>query len=136
MSLSSDYCHFIHSAHYARISQSGERETWAQSIDRYIAFVTSNSNFSAEECDELRQSILKCEVMPSMRALMTAGPAAERDNVCIYNCAYLEIDAPRRFAEVVYILMSGTGVGFSCERAAIAKLPVIPAHIGSIAQRM
>lgn len=132
MSLPSDYCHFIHAGHYARILQSGHRETYAETVDRYISFVTKDAHFSDEECDELRQAILRCEVMPSMRAMMTAGAAAERDNVCIYNCAYLEIDTPRRFAEVMYILMSGTGVGFSCEIAAISKLPVIPAHIGSI----
>ena len=66
------------------------------------------------------------EIMPSMRALMTAGPAADRDNTCIYNCSYLEINDMRSFSELMYVLMNGTGVGYSVEEHAISQLPVIP----------
>jgi ribonucleoside-diphosphate reductase alpha chain len=77
----------------------------------------------------IRDAILSLEVMPSMRSMMTAGPASKRDNTCMYNCSYLPVDDPKSFDEAMFILLCGTGVGFSVERQYVSKLPEIP--IGS-----
>lgn len=125
-----DYNKFIHKSRYARwLEEEGRRETWEETVQRYVDFV--NSKVDSEQrfgiCwDELYHAILSLEVMPSMRAMMTAGPALERDNVCAYNCSYLPVDSPRAFDECMYILMNGTGVGYSVERQFINKLPEVP----------
>ncbi len=127
--LPTEYQSFIHLSRYARwIEEEERRETWEETVDRYINYMCCNhcegliDNATAEE---LRQGILNLEVMPSMRALMTAGPALARDNVAGFNCSYVAIDHPHSFDEILYILMCGTGVGFSVERQFIAKLPVV-----------
>lgn len=127
------YQQYIHLSRYARWLESEKRrETWEETVTRYINFmcdVQCPGLLSGEEKEELRQAILNLEIMPSMRALMTAGKALERDNCAGYNCAYLAINRVRAFAETLYILMCGTGVGFSVERQEINKLPDVPEEI-------
>lgn len=133
MKLPTDYQSFIHLSRYARwLPQENRRETWEETVERYIKFLrqkTDNCSINHDTIfNSLRHSILQLEVMPSMRCLMTAGPALERDNVCGYNCSYLPIDHPRAFDETLYILMCGVGVGFSVERQFINKLPEVNEH--------
>jgi ribonucleoside-diphosphate reductase alpha chain len=128
--LPTDYQTFIAVGHYSKIYENGHRETWPEIVERYVTFVTQGAE-SIVNVDELSSAIINCEVMPSMRAMLTAGEAANRDPTCIYNCAYLEIDKLRRFAEVLYILMSGTGIGFSCELRVVSQLPPVPLSISS-----
>lgn len=99
------------------------RETWPEAVSRYMT--TWNNEVSKEEAAELQKAITDLEVMPSMRSLMTAGPALERDNVAGFNCAFLPIDHPRAFDETLYILMCGTGVGYSVEQKYIDQLPEV-----------
>ena len=82
--------------------------------------------------EEVHEAILHSEVMPSMRAMMTSGPALERDNIVGYNCSYMPVDSPRAFDECMYILMCGTGVGFSVERENVDKLPVVSDNFSAI----
>ena len=125
--LPTDYQTFIATSRYARwIEEEGRRETWSETVTRYISFLKKHTKLNNETWKELEEAILNLEVMPSMRALMTAGVAAERDNTCIYNCAYLPVDDIRSFDEAMFILLCGTGVGFSVERQSIRKLPTIP----------
>lgn len=120
------YQEFIAFSRYSRfIDALGRRETWEETVDRYMAFVAPEALVEESIREDLREAILELEVMPSMRALMTAGPAAARDNIAIYNCAYTPVDNSERFAEILHILMNGTGVGFSCERQEINKLPEV-----------
>lgn len=122
------YEDYIHRSRYARyIPLERRRETWSETVTRYTDYIhgSTNDTISREQVDTLRQAILTKEVMPSMRALMTAGPALDRDNVAGYNCAYVAVDNPRVFDEAMYILMCGTGVGFSVERDYIRKLPEV-----------
>lgn len=130
-----DYQKFIHASRYARWDYDLERrETIEESFNRYLDFfeqtLLRNNNFSMNSSlrDSLFTAMTTFEVMPSMRALMTAGPALERDNVAGYNCSALPIDNMRAFDETMYILMCGTGVGYSVERQHIQKLPVISDH--------
>jgi len=126
MSNMSEYQTFIHASKYARWrDEDGRRETWDETVLRYTNFWLNRSQIEIDEASELREAIYNLEVMPSMRALMTAGEALERDNVAGFNCSYMAIDSPRRFDELMYILMCGTGVGFSVERQYIAKLPKV-----------
>ena len=119
------YSQFIHVSRYARwLDDKKRRESWSETVDRYINFF-KDRNPDAVDYDELRAGIYDIDVMPSMRALMTAGPALNKCNVAAYNCAYLPISHPRSFDELMYILMCGTGVGFSVERQYVAKLPEI-----------
>jgi ribonucleoside-diphosphate reductase alpha chain len=134
-SLPTDYQKFIHTSRYARWDESlGRRETWEETVDRYFDFVTeslaANNNYkiTADLKNELRTAVLELEIMPSMRALMTAGPALERDNIAGYNCSYVPINHVRSFDEILYILMCGTGVGFSVERQFVNELPVVNEH--------
>ena len=121
------YQQYIAASRYARwMPSENRRETWFETVDRYIRFWTDKGLIKSEESDMLFNSILNLEVMPSMRCLMTAGPALERDNVAGFNCSYLPIDHPRALDELMYILMCGTGVGFSVERQYINKLPDLP----------
>jgi len=125
-----DYQKFIAVSRYARwLPEENRRETWAETVDRYIENIVVPSGADLETTDKLGQAILDLEVMPSMRALMTAGPAADRDNTCIYNCSYLPVDHPRSFDEAMFILLCGTGVGFSVERQYVNKLPEVPSSI-------
>ena len=127
-SLPTDYQTFIATSRYARWLDKGKRrETWDETVSRYVDNVVSGfSGHNESLTREIEQAILSLEVMPSMRAMMTAGPAAERDNTCMYNCAYLPVDDPKSFDEAMFILLCGTGVGFSVERQYINNLPDIP----------
>lgn len=126
VNLPTQYQQFIHQSRYARWREDlGRRETWQETVDRYVEFMVTGYVESDVEAD-IRSAILNLEILPSMRALMTAGPALERCNVAGYNCSYTPIDSPLRFAEVLYVLMCGTGVGFSAERDEVEKLPVVP----------
>jgi ribonucleoside-diphosphate reductase alpha chain len=126
-----DYQTYIHKSRYARWRDDlGRRETWEETVDRYTEFFHRKRNIFLDEdgheiLDECREAILNLEVMPSMRCLMTAGPALERDNVAGYNCSYVAVDNQRVFDEILYVLCCGTGVGFSVERQYIQKLPEI-----------
>lgn len=126
------YSSFIHKSRYARwIEKEGRRENWDETVDRLVTYYVSSiskedkQTITHEEAAELREAIYNLEVMPSMRALMTAGPALERCNVAAYNCAYLPVDSPRSFDEAMYILLCGTGVGFSVEDDYVRQLPRI-----------
>ena len=124
--LPTDYQSFIHTSRYARwLDDEGRRESWGETVDRYVDNVVGNK-IDENTKDDLMFSILNLEVMPSMRAMMTAGPAANRDNTCMYNCSYLPVDDPKSFDEAMFILLCGTGVGFSVERQFITKLPDVP----------
>ena len=125
------YSSFIAKSRYARFVDSlGRRENWDETVERYAAFMYKQSKKSGyvmteKETFKIRDAILNLEVVPSMRALMTAGDALERDNVAGYNCSFLPIDHIRAFDELMYVLLCGTGVGFSVEREDINKLPVV-----------
>jgi len=132
--LPTDYQTFIATSRYARwLEDENRRETWSETVSRYIQYI-SKTGLPEEELAELEEAILNLEVMPSMRALMTAGPAADRDNTCIYNCSYLPVDNIRAFDEAMFILLCGTGVGFSVERQAITNLPVVPEHFDTTSE--
>lgn len=128
--LPTDFQKYIHTSRYARWRDDlGRRETWEETVDRYIKFFSlpdqdNNPDFY-KVLEELRGAILRLEVMPSMRCLMTAGEALKRDNVAGYNCSYIAIEDARCFDELMYVLLCGTGVGFSVERQFIAKLPEV-----------
>jgi ribonucleoside-diphosphate reductase alpha chain len=123
--LPTKYQEFIHLSRYARFRDvEGRRETWSETVDRLISYWYEKLD-GKEDLSEIEDAILNLDVMPSMRSLMTAGDALDRDNVAGYNCSYLPIDHPRAFDEAMYILMCGTGVGFSVERQFTSKLPVV-----------
>ena len=120
------YQQYIHKSRYARyLPEEQRRETWRETVERYLNFWMDKKLLSHKEANELYEDIYNLEVMPSMRALMTAGEALERDNVAGFNCSYLPIDHPKAFDEMMYVLMCGTGVGFSVERQYITKLPEV-----------
>ena len=123
--LPTDYQSFIHKSRYAKYYEGDGRESWENTIERYSANVIRNL-VDQNTKHELEQAILGLEVMPSMRSLMTAGKAADRDNTCMYNCSYLAVDDVKAFDEAMFILLCGTGVGFSVERQSISKLPEVP----------
>jgi len=117
------YQEFIHKSRYARyLDEHQRRENWDETVDRYISFFERRTKL---KLDQLRKAIIDMEVMPSMRCMMTAGDALDRDNVAGFNCAYTAIDSPRAWDEIMYILMCGTGVGFSVERQYINQLPEV-----------
>lgn len=125
------YEEFVYKSRYSRwLPNENRRENWDETVGRYIKFICNQpvlkDKLNLKTVEELYEAIYNLEVMPSMRTLMTAGPAAERDNTCTYNCAYLTIDDIKAFDEAMYILLCGTGVGFSIERQYIQKLPEIP----------
>jgi ribonucleoside-diphosphate reductase alpha chain len=133
--LPTDYQSFIHKSRYARwLDAEGRREDWSETVDRYFDYMTRwieekhNVPITKPEIDELKEAVLNLEIMPSMRALMTAGKALERNHLAAFNCSYLPLDHPRAFDELLYILMCGTGVGFSVERNNVDKLPIIADH--------
>jgi ribonucleoside-diphosphate reductase alpha chain len=129
--LPSIYQDFIHISRYARFNDEiGRRETFEETVDRYISFFQKRTDNNKKiPWEELRTAILDLEVMPSMRCLMTAGPALEKDQVAGYNCSYVAIDTPKAFDEIMYILMCGTGVGFSVESKYTNKLPEVPEEL-------
>ena len=129
--LPTDYQTFIATSRYARwLEDEGRRETWGETVGRYMTNIVSpwlTPTIEKEICD----AILSLEVMPSMRSLMTAGKSSARDNTCMYNCSYLPVDDPKSFDEAMFILLCGTGVGFSVERQFITKLPEVPSLFDS-----
>ena len=127
--LENDYRAFIHTSRYSRwIEEEKRRETWEETVDRYVSNVIAPrvSESDKEVVNQIREAFLNCEVAPSMRAVMTAGGALNRDNTAGYNCSYLPVDDPRSFDEAMFILLCGTGVGFSVERQYISRLPEVP----------
>jgi ribonucleoside-diphosphate reductase alpha chain len=125
MELPTVYQEFIAASRYARwLDSEKRRETWEETVNRYIDFFENRVEGNLPSF-ELKEAILNLEVMPSMRCLMTAGPALERDNVAGFNCSYLIMNRQRAFDELMYILLCGTGVGFSCERDEVKKLPEV-----------
>ena len=133
MPLPTEYQSFIHLSRYARWDYKEERrETWEETVKRYFDFfqkhLEENNNYKLEngERTDLENQIMNLNVMPSMRCLMTAGAALEKENIAGYNCSYVKIDTSRSFDEILYVLMNGTGVGFSVEEEYVNKLPVIP----------
>ena len=123
--LPTDYQNFIAVSRYARYLESEKRrETWSETVARYVDNVIRPCTES--DAAEIEQAILSLDVMPSMRMMMTAGPALERDNICGYNCSYLVVDDPKAFDEAMHISMNGCGVGFSVERQYVEKLPEVP----------
>jgi len=124
--LPTDYQTFIHQSRYSKwMPEEKKRENWRETVQRYMDNIV-DGKVSPEEQLQIEDAIINLEVMPSMRAMMTAGPAADRDNTCIYNCSYLAVDDPKAFDEAMFILLCGTGVGFSVERQYINKLPEVP----------
>ena len=131
--LPTDYQSFIHQSRYSRwLEEEGRRETWEETVTRllnfYKVFIKDKHDYSMpkELFTDLYVAMVTLNIMPSMRAMMTAGPALERNHIAAYNCSYLPVDSPRAFDECLYILMHGTGVGFSVERQYINQLPPIP----------
>jgi ribonucleoside-diphosphate reductase alpha chain len=134
--MKTDYQAFIHQSRYSRwLEEEGRRETWEETVTRlldfYKYFLEKNHDFTMpkEVYTDLYTAIVTMQVMPSMRAMMTAGHALERNHIAAYNCSYLPVDSPRSFDECLYILMHGTGVGFSVERQFINQLPSIPENV-------
>lgn len=132
--LSTAYEQFIHKSRYARfLPEKRRRETWIETVDRYVDYMFDRQCPALAEDEELRnevrEAILCLDILPSMRAMMTAGAALERDNACGYNCSYLAMDEPDKFSEMFYLLMCGTGVGFSCERKYVERLPSVPSRV-------
>ena len=124
----SQYQTYIHQSRYARWNDKKKRrETWEETVDRYITFFSERipEEHREKTSAELKRAIIEMQVMPSMRAMMTAGKALEKDNVAGYNCSFIIVDDPRAFDEAMYISMCGTGVGFSVERQFISKLPEV-----------
>jgi ribonucleoside-diphosphate reductase alpha chain len=131
-SISDPYRNFIHISRYAKwIESEGRRETWSETVDRYINFMkdhlVKNYNYDSDNIIfyQIKEAILNHKIMPSMRSLMTSGAALERDNIAAYNCSFIAVDSLRSFDEAMYVLMNGTGVGFSVEQKYIDSLPVI-----------
>ena len=120
------YQQYIHKSRYARyLPEEQRRESWEETVNRYLDFWVTQEKLTSKEAKDLYKQIHSLEVMPSMRALMTAGEALSRDNVAGFNCSYLPIDHPKAFDEMMYVLMCGTGVGFSVERQYVSKLPEV-----------
>jgi len=127
-----DYQNFIAVSRYARwMEEEGRRETWEETVDRYVGYMSQKVKGHLP-LTQVRDAILNLEVMPSMRALMTAGSALERDNTAGYNCSYMPVDDPKSFDEAMYILLCGTGVGFSVERQYVNQLPEIPKKLEDV----
>jgi len=133
MRLPTIYQEYIHLSRYARWDYDlGRRETWDETVGRYFNFFTEwleeKNDYKLEngERTELENAVKELNVMPSMRCLMTAGPALKKENVAGYNCSYIKVDSPRSFDEILYVLMNGTGVGFSVEQEHTNQLPAVP----------
>ena len=126
--LPTDYQAFIHKSRYAKYFDGKGRESWGETVGRYMDNVVRKAlgGIDNSYIKDIEQAIVGQEIMPSMRAMMTAGPALDRDNTAGYNCSYLPVDDPKSFDEAMYILLCGTGVGFSVERQFVSKLPEVP----------
>jgi len=124
--LPTDYQSFIHQSRYAKYIDGKGRESWAETVGRYMDNVVRPKLGNDSWSNEIEQAILSLDVMPSMRAMMTSGAALDRDNTAGYNCSYLPVDDPKSFDEAMFILLCGTGVGFSVERQFVQQLPEIP----------
>lgn len=130
--LPTPYQEQMHKSKYARwVEELGRRETWTETVDRFVEYVKEHLELRGTPLTsalylEIREAILHQDILPSMRALMTAGPALRRDEVAAYNCAFMNVDRVEAFNESMYVLMCGTGVGFSVERKHVEKLPVVP----------
>jgi len=124
------YQEYIAASRYARfVDEKHRRETWAETVDRYVEYIFSRTpaiQNNSELKTEIFDAIHNLDLMPSMRAMMTAGKSAVRDNTCVYNCSYLPVDDPKSFDEAMFILLCGTGVGFSVEAKYISGLPEVP----------
>jgi ribonucleoside-diphosphate reductase alpha chain len=130
--LPTSYQEFIHLSRYSRwLPDKERRETWDETVARYFDFFTEhlkelhNYKLAKSLRDELEEAVLSLQIMPSMRCMMTAGEALKRENIAGYNCSYVAIDRPQAFDEVLYVLMNGTGVGFSVERQFVSQLPMV-----------
>lgn len=125
--LPTDYQKFIHVSRYSRWNDElGRRESWTETVDRYMENVVARFVDDKQTLySDIRKAIGEAAIMPSMRTLMTAGPALERDNMAGYNCSAIAVDHPRAFDEALYVLSCGTGLGFSVERQFVSQLPVI-----------
>ena len=130
--LPTKYQEFIHLSRYSRwLPKENRRETWSETVSRYFDFfeqhLQDNCKFKldSETRGELEDAVLSLKIMPSMRCLMTAGEALRRENIAGYNCSYVAVDKPQAFDEILYVLMNGTGVGFSVERQFVSKLPTV-----------
>ena len=124
--LPTDYQSFIHKSRYAKYFDGKGRESWGETVERYMDNVVRKVAGNDTYINQIRDAIVGLEIMPSMRAMMTSGPALDRDNTAGYNCSYLPVDDPKSFDEAMFILLCGTGVGFSVERQFVQKLPEIP----------
>ena len=124
------YQEYIAASRYARfVDDKGRRENWGETVTRFVEYIFTRTPAITENTKlkkEIYQSIYNLELMPSMRAMMTAGKSADRDNTCVYNCSYLPVDDPKSFDEAMFILLCGTGVGFSVEQKYIVQLPEVP----------
>lgn len=117
---------FVYTRTYSRwVPELGRRETWDETVNRYVDFLAVEREVSNHVLGQIRRGILAMDVLPSMRALWSAGEAAGRDNTCCYNCAFVPIDSFRSFTELLYILMMGTGIGYSVERQFVGNLPAV-----------
>jgi ribonucleoside-diphosphate reductase alpha chain len=124
--LPTDYQSFIHTSRYARwLEKENRRENWSETVERYLDNVVEGK-VDGVTAGDIRDAIMSLSVAPSMRSLMTAGPALARDNTAGYNCSYMPVDDPKSFDEAMFILLCGTGVGFSVERQYVSKLPEVP----------
>jgi len=129
--LPTEFQEFIALSRYARwLPSERRRETWGETVGRYTDEIVNERlagiDYVGSAAIDIEQAIMSLEVMPSMRSMMTAGKAAMRDNTCMYNCSYLPVDDPKSFDEAMFILLCGTGVGFSVERQYVSKLPDVP----------
>jgi ribonucleoside-diphosphate reductase alpha chain len=140
MTTMTPYQQYIHTSRYARWREAdNRRESWDETVDRYIAFFKAHLvKYGVDPKDEVfanvREAIFNLDVLPSMRALMTAGPALERSHMAGYNCSYISVDHPRAFDEILWILANGTGVGFGVERSSVEMLPSIPNRMTKTAE--
>ena len=130
--LPTKYQEFIHLSRYSRwIPKKGRRETWRETVTRYFDFfqehLKQSCKYSLDKSlrEELEDAVIHLKIMPSMRCLMTAGEALKRENIAGYNCSYVAVDRPQAFDEILYVLMNGTGVGFSVERQFVSNLPTV-----------
>ena len=133
MRLPTTYQEYIHLSRYARWDYTlKRRETWDETVERYFNFfegwLEEKHEYKLEngQKEELQNAVKDLKIMPSMRCLMTAGPALQKENIAGYNCSYIQVDSQRSFDEILYVLMNGTGVGFSVEEEYSTQLPAIP----------
>jgi ribonucleoside-diphosphate reductase alpha chain len=127
VTLPTDYMSFIHTSRYSKwLNDLERRETWAETVDRYMDNIVHPVVEDISLREEIRQEFISTGITPSMRSVMTAGKASKRDNTCMYNCAYTTVDNILAFDEAMFILLCGTGVGFSVERQYVSNLPVVP----------